>query len=144
MDPAYTDKLLDTLNLAATSPGSEHKAVLFRVYAGIIEGNFDALREAAASHVEFTISGFEPMAGTWRGHDAVVQATKTNFAQVGSQKPVIEGMIADGDSVAVMIRESGVMQATGQPYLVRAVQWFTFSEGKIVRIDQVVASIPTV
>jgi hypothetical protein len=39
------------------------------------------------------------------------------------------------------MRESGVIKSTGQAYSIRAVQWFTFANGKIRRIDQIAASI---
>jgi ketosteroid isomerase-like protein len=50
-------------------------------------------------------------------------------------------MIAQGDTVAVLLRESGTIKATGQTYSVRGVQWLTFSNGKIKRIDEIAASI---
>jgi hypothetical protein len=46
------------------------------------------------------------MDGTWRGRSEVVEATRKNFALVSGQRPEIEGMIAQGDSVAVLLRES--------------------------------------
>jgi hypothetical protein len=33
-------------------------------------------------------------------------------------------MISQGDSVAVLMRESGVLKSTGQAYSIRGVQWF--------------------
>jgi hypothetical protein len=51
-------------------------------------------------------------------------------------------MIADGDRIAVLLRESGILKSNGQAYSVRGVQWFTFADGKISKIDEIVASIP--
>jgi len=50
-------------------------------------------------------------------------------------------MIRQGDSIAVLMRESGVFKSTGQAYSIRAVQWFTFAGKKIKKIDEIVASI---
>jgi ketosteroid isomerase-like protein len=50
-------------------------------------------------------------------------------------------MISQGDSVAVLLRESGVLKSNGQSYNVRGVQWFTFADGKISKIDEIVAAI---
>jgi hypothetical protein len=50
-------------------------------------------------------------------------------------------MISHGDSIAVLIRESGVLKSTKQAYSIRGVQWLTFADGKIRKIDQIAASI---
>lgn len=81
------------------------------------------------------------MHGTWRGRKEVVEATRKNFALVDGQQPEIESMIRQGDCVAVLLRETGKVKATGQAYSIRAVQWFTFADGKIRKIDEIVASI---
>jgi len=39
------------------------------------------------------------------------------------------------------LRESGVFRSSGQAYSVRGVQWFTFADVKISKIDQITASI---
>jgi len=39
-----------------------------------------------------------------------------------------------------LIRERGVIKADQRFYSVRAVRWFSFDEGKIKRIDQIVAA----
>jgi hypothetical protein len=70
----------------------------------------------------------------------VIAATRRNFAQVGEQKPEIESMISEGDRIAVLLREKGIFQSNGQAYSVRGVQWFTFVEGKIKKIDEIIAS----
>jgi len=81
------------------------------------------------------------MDGTWRGRAEVVAASRRNFGLLGNQKPEIESMICQGDRVAVLVRESGVLKSNGQAYSVRGVQWFTFADGKIKKIDEVMASI---
>jgi hypothetical protein len=50
-------------------------------------------------------------------------------------------MICQGDRVADLLRESGVMRATGQAYSIRAEPWFTFADGRIRKIDEIAASI---
>ena len=97
--------------------------------------------EAVTDDVELSICGFGPMHGTWRGRKEVVEATRRNFALVAGQQPEIEGMVSEGDCVAVLLRETGTVKASGQAYSIRAVQWFTFADEKIKRIDEIVASI---
>jgi ketosteroid isomerase-like protein len=140
MDPEYTDKFLSTVKAATITP-QEPLVTLHAVYDAIIKGDFDGIGGFMTDDVELNINGFVPLDGTWKGRREVIAASKKNFAQVGSQQPVIEGMISQGDSVAVLMRESGVLQSTGQAYSIRGVQWFTFAGGKIRKIDQVTASI---
>lgn len=141
MDREYTDRLLQTVRPSPPHQISDPQAVLHAAYNAIIEGDFDAFGEWVTGDVELHILGFGPLDGIWRGRSEVIDATRKNFALVGGQRPEIEGMIAQGDSVAVLIRESGLFKATGQAYSLRAVQWFTFADGKIKRIDEIVASL---
>ena len=60
---------------------------------------------------------------------------------MGNQKAEIESMISQGEQVAVLVRESGVVKSSGQAYSVRGVQWFTFANGKIKKIDEIIVSI---
>ena len=141
MDPEYTDRLLNTVRPAATTHTRDPQAVLHAAYAAIIQGDYEAFGESVTDDVELNIRGFAPMDGTWCGRVAVVEATRRNFALVADQQPEIEGMITQGDCVAVLLRESGVLKSNGQAYSIRAVQWFTFAGGKIKRIDEIVASL---
>jgi len=137
MDREFTDSLLHTVR---TTAGSDHQTLLHEVYAAVIQGNFDALADAVTDDVELNICGFEPLHGNWRGRKDVIEATRNNFAMVANQQPVIESIISQGDCVGVLLRESGVFKSTGQRYSIRAVQWFIFLDGKIKRIDQIVAN----
>jgi ketosteroid isomerase-like protein len=138
MNPEYTERLLGTVRTAAAF---DAQTLLHDVYSAVIKGDFEALREAVADDVELNICGFSPMDGVWRGRDDVVAATRKNFGLVSGQQPEIESMISQGDCVAVLLRESGVLKATGDAYSIRAVQWFTFADRKIKRIDEIIASI---
>src|SRR5260370_30412957 len=135
MDREYTERLLQTVSTATTNDTSDPLGVLHGVYNAISHGNFDAFGESVTEDVELKIWGFGPLDGTWRGRNDVVAATRKNFAQLASQKPEIDGMICQGDCVAVLLRESGVFKSSGQSYSIRCVQWITFAAGKIKKID---------
>jgi ketosteroid isomerase-like protein len=141
MDPEYTDKFLDVVGARATPGSSDPQTILHRAYDAIIQGDFNSFGEHLAEDVELHIHGLGPLDGTWRGREEVLAATRRNFTEVADQKPAVESMISQGDSVAVLLRESGIFKSTGQPYSVRGVQWFTFAGGKIKKIDEIVASI---
>jgi ketosteroid isomerase-like protein len=140
MDAEYSDRLLAKTR-TAVSGANNPQAVLHAAYEAIVQGNFEAFGETVTEDVELNICGFGALDGAWRGRSDVVEATRRNFALIGVQQPEIESIIRQGDCVAVLLRESGVFRSTGQAYSIRAVQWFTFAEGKIKRIDETVASI---
>jgi ketosteroid isomerase-like protein len=141
MDREFTDRFLSTTSAAATEDIKDPQTVLHAAFDAIIQGNFDAFGEAITDDAELSICGFGALDGTWRGRDEVVAATRRNFGLLVSQKPEIESMISQGDRLAVLLRESGVFKSSGRAYSVRGVQWFTFAEGKIKKIDEIIASI---
>jgi ketosteroid isomerase-like protein len=142
MDAEYTDRLLETVRITASASGTnDPQAILHGAYSAIIQGDFDTFGKSVTDDVELNIRGFGPLDGTWRGRSEVVEATRKNFALVGAQQPEIERMISQGDCVAVLLRESGVFKPTGKGYSVRGVQWFTFADGKIKKIDEYVAAV---
>jgi ketosteroid isomerase-like protein len=141
MDREYTAKLLRTTGSAVTKVDSDPQTVLHEAFDAIIGGNFEVFGELLADDAELHVRGFGPLDGTWHGRDDVVAATRRNFGLLAGQKPEIEGMISQSDRVAVLLRESGLFKSSGQAYSVRGVQWFTFANGKIQKIDEIVASI---
>ncbi len=141
MDREYQDRFLQTTSRAATEDSRHPHTVLHAAFDAVLQGNYDAFGELVTDDVELTICGFSALDGTWRGRAEVLAATRRNFARVGNQKPEIESMISQGEQVAVLVRESGVVKSSGQAYSVRGVQWFTFANGKIRKIDEIIVSI---
>jgi len=141
MDRDYTDKLLRAVSPAAHNTVSDPQTVLHAVYSAIIQGNFDAFGDAVTEDVELDVCGFGPMNGSWRGRREVVEATRKNFALVTGQRPEVEGMISQGACIAVLLRESGTLKSTGQLYRLRGVQWFTFANGKIKKIEEILTLV---
>jgi ketosteroid isomerase-like protein len=142
MDPEYTDKFLATARPSATDASSgDPQTVLQAAYAAIIQSDFHALGDSMTDDVELNICGFPATDGNWCGRNDVIAAARRNYAQIENQQPEIEAMISDGDSIAVLLRERGVLKSTRLAYSIRGVQWFTFADGKIKKVDQIVASI---
>jgi ketosteroid isomerase-like protein len=140
MDRAYSDKFLRTTGSAATKEVTAPQTVLHAAFDAIIQGNFDAFGQSVTEDVELNISGFGALDGSWSGREAVIAATRKNFALLGEQKPEIESMISEGDRIAVLLKEKGIFKSNGQAYSVRGVQWFTFANGKIKKIDEIIAA----
>lgn len=141
MDREYTDKFLKKVGAAARDDPSDPQTILRGVYAAIIDGDFDALDKWFADDVEFSMCGFSPIDGTWRGREEVLRAARRNYAIATDQKSEVDGMISEGPCVAVLLRENGTLKSSGQPYSIRGVHWFTFADGKIKRIDGIAASV---
>ena len=141
MDREYGERLLATARSEATNEPGDLQAVLHSAYGAVIRGDFDAFGELVTEDAELSICGFGALDGSWRGRNDVIAATRKNFAAVDSQQPEIESIVSHGNCIVVLLRESGVFRSTGQAYSVRGVQWFTFSDGKISKIDQIIASI---
>lgn len=141
MDREYTDRLLRTTKSAATDDSSAPQTILHAAFDAVTQGNFEAFGELITDDVELTICGFSALDGNWRGREEVVAATRRNFALLGSQKPEIESMISEGEHVAVLLRESGVLKSNGQAYNIRGVQWFSFAKGKIRKIDEIIGPV---
>ena len=145
IDSEYSERFLEVTRASATKDDS--LSVVHAAFDAIIRGDFEAFGQALADGVELKISGFggaglDALDGAWQGRDAVVAATRKNFAMLAGQKPEIESMIREGDRAAVLLRENGVVKSNGKAYSVRGVQWFTFAGGKISRIDEIVANHP--
>jgi ketosteroid isomerase-like protein len=141
MDSEYTDILLATARPAGPADASDPQAVLHAAYDAIIRGDFEALGESMTDDVTLGVCGFPPINGAWKGRGEVIAAARRNYGQLENQQPAIDGMISEGDWIAVLMRETGVLRSTGQAYSVRGVQWFTFTGGRISKIDQVIASV---
>ncbi len=142
MNPEYTDRLLRTTGSAATADPQTPQTVLHTAFDAIVRGDFDAFGRSLTDDVELSIRGLGALDGHWRGREEVVAATRGNFALLAEQKPEIEGMIVEGERIAVLLRETGVFKSDRRSYRVRGVQWFTFMDGKIRQIDEIVAEHP--
>jgi ketosteroid isomerase-like protein len=141
MDTRFTTRFLDTARSATNDLGAGNHGTLLAVFEAVVRGDFEAFGELLTDDVELDIRGTGLFDGLWRGRKQVVEAARLNFGQLRDQKPEIEGMISQNDAIAVLVRETGVIKADQRGYGVRAVQWFTFSNARIRRIDQIAASL---
>jgi ketosteroid isomerase-like protein len=133
MDREYTDRFLTTARATATDASDDPQAVLHAAYDAIIRSDFDALGEFVTDDVELNICGFPVTEGNWRGRNDVVAAAKRNYGRLDSQQPEIEAMISQGESIGVLLRESGVFKSTGQAYSIRGVLYCSSDDVAIRR-----------
>ena len=121
---------------------ADHVRRARELYGAIARGDFAAFGEAFAEHAQLDIAGPPeiPFAGRWEGRERVLEAVRHNFSLLDDQRPVVESVVAQGDTVVVVFDEEGRVRATGRGYRVRVVQMLTFQGGKLAKVRQVAAN----
>ncbi|HEX2080869.1 MAG TPA: nuclear transport factor 2 family protein [Longimicrobium sp.] len=106
---------------------------LQRMIRTIAEGRFDELRDQLDPDVEFEIVAPDevPWVRHARGADEVAAVIEANFGSVDRQQPEPLALVAQGDTVMVMSRETGHWRESGRPYRVLNAQQFTFRDGRL-------------
>lgn len=74
------------------------------------------------------------------GRDAVRDQLIKNFGALTEQRPVIERLTAQGDTLVLQIKETGRMIEADAPYDVRAVQIYSFRGDKLASMVQIIES----
>lgn len=148
-EPGHAEKFVNQLVSAFThgdphagekSAEAENLRVLEDQYRAIGAGDFAAALAVLADDVvmEIDCPPTFAFAGRWRGRNAVAEAIGKNFAMVAEQKPEIESVIAQGDTVVIVGRETGKYLPTDQWYEVRWVHLHTFKNGQVVKFREIV------
>lgn len=116
--------------------------VVKRLYEGFAQGDIPAVLGVLDSGIEWTEAAGFPYAGTYYGHDEVLQGV---FARLGSEwdgfAAVPDLIISDGDQAAARGWYSGTYKETNRSMNARFVHWFTVTDDKIVRFEQIVDSV---
>lgn len=118
----------------ATDEEQTNGELLRRILEAVAAGRFDELRGWMASDVSFELAAAPrfPFVRRAEGVDAVIEAIAHNFATVAGQMPEPLAVVAQGDSVMVMARETGRMVETGERYALLLAHQFIFREGRLV------------
>lgn len=107
-------------------------------YQAMADGDIPAALATLSPDVQWTEAAGFPYAGTYVGPDQVVEQV---FARLGSEwdgfKAVPDTVIGDGDQVAALGWYSGTAKRTGVAFQARYVHWFTVTDGRITRFEQV-------
>ena len=112
-----------------------------RIYAALGKGDIDEFMSYFSDDVVVELHVPEEFQSRRRaeGKTEARELVLANFALVESQAPQITGVVAQGDTVIVMLREIGVVRATSAAYSVEGCQQFTFRGGKIWRFTEIAA-----
>ncbi len=107
-----------------------------QIYRAIAGGDFDSLGDIMAEDVTLEIIGppSGPFSGKYQGRAQVIETSRRNFSQVEAQRPEILSVIAQGNTVVVVGRESGKFRPTGREYGLHWMHQYTFRDGKLTHI----------
>jgi ketosteroid isomerase-like protein len=142
MDPKFTATFLHTVRSVSEAPAAGgNQGILLAAFDAIVRSDFDSFGEFLTDDVELRIAGSGLFDGMWSGREQVLQAVRANYSKLADQKPEIEAIVSDGDNIALRLHESGMLKADGRTYRLRGVQWFTFADGKIRFIDQIITPL---
>jgi uncharacterized protein len=137
-DSFHTEFRQGDTNVATKSEEADNIRLAEQMYRLIAQSDFEALGDMLSDDVVFEIVGSlgNPLVGYARGRNQVLEAARKNFQLLEDQKPEIQTVVAQGDTVVVMAREKGRFAATGKEYEFHWVQFFTFKDGKVIRIRE--------
>jgi ketosteroid isomerase-like protein len=121
------------------TPSDAPADVVRRQYLASAAGDLEALRATLAPDVEWTeMAGF-PLAGTYRGSEAVTTNVMEQLAQEWDDWTAHDDTyVVDGENVVVLARYTATHKRTGRPLAVRVAHAFLVRGGLIVRFEQFV------
>src|SRR5262249_33708324 len=108
-------------------PHATHKTIerdnvrfLQEQYRALARGDAAAFGASLSDDVELNIFGGPdlPFAGSWKGRDEVLQAIARNFGMLEDQRPEVESVVAQGETVGVFGGVGGGFTATGRGYFI--------------------------
>jgi ketosteroid isomerase-like protein len=97
-----------------------------------------AVGELLAENVSLEILGPAemPFIRKAKGREQMLEVIKQNFGAVQDQRPNISAVIAQGDTVVVMLEEEGEVRTTGMRYRVKGLQRFVIRDGKVELVEE--------
>src|SRR5262245_4548505 len=155
MQPIVVERLLQRLTaqpdesdaeVKARRIASDNVAIIQQQYQAIGRGDGEEAVAFLADDIEMEIvcPPELPLVRTASGRPAASEAIRRNFSMLDDQRPVIERVAANGDTVVVLGRETGRVISTGREYEVQWEQRFLFRDGKIVRFYEIADSVAQV
>lgn len=106
--------------------------------AAIGRDDLALVSEMLAEDVRLEIQGTDklPLIHHAEGREQMLDAIIVNFSSLQNQKPIVESVTAQGDTVTVTMEEEGEVRATGKKYRIKCVQRFVIKEGKLAFLEE--------
>ncbi len=110
-------------------------------YEAAARRDFQGFADSLTDDVESEIIGPAslPFHRKLTGKAEVLEGVPKNFAHLEDQTPVVVAVVSQGDEVVVFGHETGRFKESGEPYALHFVQRYTFRDGKIARVFQILA-----
>jgi len=111
------------------------------MFCAVRDGRFEELAAFMTpdATLEIAASPGIPYVRHARGAEQVAAAVARNFRSVVEQRSEPLALIAQGDTVMVMARETGRWAEDGRPYEILFSQQYTFTDGKLSTFRSVAA-----
>ncbi|MDA8597340.1 nuclear transport factor 2 family protein [Porticoccaceae bacterium] len=109
------------------------------IYANFEAGNVEGVMAVLDENIRWTHHGSRdliPFAGEWNGHAGVGEFFGSF---IGGTEPVfvnVKGIVAQGDTVVVLINESYTVKATGKTYVTDVAHIWKVANDKIIAFDE--------
>src|ERR1700734_3122322 len=108
-----------------------NKEIVENAYASFATGDVPAALGAMADDIQWTEAEGFPLAGTYVGHQAVVEGVFMRLAEIGDDFAVVpEQFVADGDTVVILGNYTWKHKTSGAPAVVKMAHVWTFDGGK--------------
>jgi ketosteroid isomerase-like protein len=120
-----------------------NKELVRGIYEAFGKGDVPTVLAGLDANVEWKEAEGFPTAGTYTGHDAVVQGVFMPLVtewEGFAVKP--EALVGEGDSVVSYGTYSGACKATGKSMSARFAHVWKVRDGKVVSFEQIVDSVP--
>lgn len=75
-----------------------------------------------------------PFAGLWKGVSEITEFNRLLSATIRYDSLAIKQYIVDGDQVIAIFWAEGIAKATGKPFKSEVLRFYTFKDGKIIKV----------
>lgn len=109
-----------------------------KVVLAIGRGDFDAMGELLVDDIRLEIHSAQtlPFIHSADGKRDFLNAVRHNFGTLRSQRPIIEAVVAQGDTVVVVSREEGELRESGAHYEVHVMHRYVCRDGKMALVQE--------
>lgn len=119
-----------------------NREIIEGAYASFTQGDVPAALGAFADDIQWTEPHGHPLAGTYVGHQAVVDDVFMRLGEIGDEFAVVpEQFVADRDTVVALGHLSWKHKTTGEPASVKTAHVWTFERGKATTFEQLVDTV---
>jgi ketosteroid isomerase-like protein len=119
-----------------------NREIIEGAYGNFAQGDVPAALGAFADDIRWTEPDGYPLAGTYVGHQAVVDGVFMRLGEIGDEFAVVpEQFVADRDTVVALGRLSWKHKGTGEPASVKMAHVWTFEGAKARTFEQLTDTV---